>query len=81
MIRLHFTQKVESMIAITTDIWTSKYKIDPFMGITAHWVSDNWDLRNIGLAMFPLKGSHTGSNIKESFIVVIDLKFDMLKKV
>ena len=51
------------------------------MGITAHWVSDNWDLRSIGLAMFPLKGSHTGSNIKESFIEVIDLKFDLLKKV
>ena len=51
------------------------------MGITAHWVRGSWDLRSLGLAMFPLKGSHTGTNGKGSFVEVIDFKFDMLKKV
>ena len=65
-------QEVPGDISFTLDGWTSKNQI-PFLGITAHWISSNWELKNTILDFQPLEGSHTGENLATVF-------FDTLKE-
>jgi uncharacterized protein involved in high-affinity Fe2+ transport len=39
-----------------------------FLGITAHWITEDWELKNIFLDFIKLDGPHSGSNIKEAFL-------------
>ncbi len=47
--------------------WTSSNCIS-FLGITAHWISDKWELKSLLLDFIKLEGPHTGINIKEAFL-------------
>jgi len=38
------------------------------LGITAHWISDKWELKSLLLDFIKLEGPHTGINIKEAFL-------------
>jgi hypothetical protein len=49
------------------DAWTSSNYI-PFLGITGHWISDNWELKNTIIDFVKLEGPHSGQNIKEVFL-------------
>ncbi|GBC36498.1 zinc finger BED domain-containing protein RICESLEEPER 2-like [Rhizophagus irregularis DAOM 181602=DAOM 197198] len=60
-------QEVSGKISFTIDAWTSSNSIS-FLGITAHWISDEWELKNILLDFVKLEGSHSGKNIKEFFL-------------
>lgn len=53
----------------------------PLVGITAHWTDEKWTLRDLGLSMMPLKGSHTGENLKEAFLSSVETRFGVLEKV
>ncbi len=37
------------------------------MGITAHWISQFWELKHLLADFIRMKGSHSGENIKEEF--------------
>ena len=37
----------KSRVAITSDMWTSDNQKRGYMAITAHFIDDNWTLRNI----------------------------------
>ncbi|CAB4483899.1 unnamed protein product [Rhizophagus irregularis] len=52
-------QNVPGQISFTLDAWTSKNQI-PFLGITAHWISENWELKKITLEFYHLKGPIPG---------------------
>ena len=54
-------------ISFTLDAWTSSNCI-PFLGITAHWISDKWELKNTIVDFVKLEGPHSGKNIKEVFL-------------
>ncbi len=58
---------MSSKISFTLDAWTSSNYI-PFLGITAHWISDNWKLKNTIIDFVKLEGPHSGKNIKEVFL-------------
>lgn len=63
-------QNVPGNISFTLDAWTSKNQI-PFLGITAHWISENWELKNITLEFYHLKGPHSGENLAKAFFQVL----------
>jgi hypothetical protein len=38
------------------------------LGITAHWISKEWELKSLLIDFVKLEGSHSGKNIKEVFL-------------
>ena len=72
-------QDAPGKISLTLDGWTSKNQI-PFLGITAHWIDENWKLNQITLEFYPLEGPHTGENLSK--VVIKTLKeYGILTKV
>ncbi|XP_073488938.1 E3 SUMO-protein ligase ZBED1-like [Aquarana catesbeiana] len=54
----------ESRIAITADIWTS-IATEAFLGITCHYIAEDWKMISICLTTMPLEDRHTAANIAE----------------
>jgi hypothetical protein len=38
-----------------------------FLGITCHWIDDNWMLQQVLIDFIQLSGPHSGDNICEEF--------------
>ncbi len=58
-------------VCITTDTWTSRNFVG-FMGVTAHFVTNGYELVSRTIDMSQLQGSHTGKNISDSLLAVFD---------
>uniref|UniRef100_A0A8C5LPC9 HAT C-terminal dimerisation domain-containing protein n=1 Tax=Leptobrachium leishanense TaxID=445787 RepID=A0A8C5LPC9_9ANUR len=56
--------KNESRIALTVDIWTS-VATEAHLGITCHYIGNEWKMRSVCLAAVPLEYRHTARNIAE----------------
>lgn len=52
----------KNKIALTTDAWTS-VATEAYLGITCHFISDDWELTSFCLTTMPLEERHTGPNI------------------
>ncbi|KAF3837458.1 hypothetical protein F7725_004922 [Dissostichus mawsoni] len=52
----------KNKIALTTDAWTS-VATEAYLGITCHFISDDWELNSFCLTTMPLEERHTGTNI------------------
>ncbi|KAJ3609908.1 hypothetical protein NHX12_022002 [Muraenolepis orangiensis] len=52
----------KNKIALTTDAWTS-VATKAYLGITCHFISDDWELNSFCLTTMPLEEWHTGTNI------------------
>ena len=50
-------------IALTTDIWSSNYNNTAFLGITMHYINNNWEIKKCLLDFIPIEGSHSGALI------------------
>ena len=48
-------------VAITTDLWTS-LQMKSYCGVTAHYISETWELTSTLLETFELPAAHTGEN-------------------
>lgn len=66
-------------VSLTLDGWTSPYS-DDFLAVTAHWIDQDWNLREIIMAFEPLDGPHTGENLLKSLITVIN-RFSLGRKI
>ena len=66
-------------IAYTADGWTTSNMAHSFLGITAHWIDEEWRFRSLVLGFEPLTGSHTGANLADTMERVLK-DFDLLKK-
>ena len=72
-IPLLYTQVMESVkqdhhlehFAATTDLWTSAAD-HPYLSLTVHFISTNWELKSCCLDTVPLLSDHTGQNIVET---------------
>ena len=53
-----YIQNIPGKVSITTDLWSS-LKNESFLGITIHFIDENWVLRHFTLDIFRFKGSHT----------------------
>ncbi|KAL4008530.1 hypothetical protein ACER0C_002382 [Sarotherodon galilaeus] len=68
--RRHFTSMMEtkyetsatSKISLTTDAWTSLVT-ESYLGVTCHFIVDNWDLLSFNLATLPVEERHTAENL------------------
>jgi len=44
---IEYMAAIQSRVAITTDMWTSDNQKRGYMAITAHFIDESWNLRNI----------------------------------
>ena len=72
-------QDAPSKISLTLDAWTSKNQI-PFLGVTAHWIDENWNFNQITLEFHHLEGSHTGENLSRVLVNILK-EYGILEKV
>jgi hypothetical protein len=40
----------------------------PFLGITGHWISADWELQETLIDFIKLSGPHSGDNLQEAFV-------------
>jgi hypothetical protein len=62
-------QEAPGKISFTVDVWTSA-NMEPFLGVTAHWIDKEWRLQDTLLDLVPLEGSHTGESLCAAFVGV-----------
>ena len=53
-----------STIAVTTDIWSSRQGLS-YCCLTAHTISNDWELQSYVLSMFHFSNDHTGQHIAD----------------
>ena len=68
-----------SSVSVTVDIWSSR-QMRSFLGITAHYISPDWELRSAMLACKPFSERHTAENISAQFEETLTV-FDISTKV
>lgn len=64
-----------SMICLTTDVWTS-IATEAYLGLTCHFINEEWELINFNLTTMPLEERHTAVNIA-SWIEAAVAKFEI----
>jgi hypothetical protein len=42
-----------------------------YIGVTAHWISEDWELRSAVLSFQELPGSHSGENMAAHLLEVV----------
>uniref|UniRef100_H3AUI6 BED-type domain-containing protein n=1 Tax=Latimeria chalumnae TaxID=7897 RepID=H3AUI6_LATCH len=72
-IRLHVYKEVEKTDQFVTslDIWTSK-AIDSYLGVIAHWVTEDYVHQQFVLAVASLTSNHTAANIQCLLLGVLE---------
>ncbi|GAA6106532.1 zinc finger BED domain-containing protein 1 [Tachysurus ichikawai] len=53
---------VKSKIALTTDAWTS-IATEAYLGVTCHFINEDWELTSYNLTTMSLEDRHTAENI------------------
>lgn len=53
---------VTSKISLTGDAWTSKHNLS-FLGVTGHYIDENWCLQKFLLCFEAIQGEHSGENL------------------
>ena len=61
-----------SSISLTTDIWTASTNNAPFLSLTGHWLSNDFEQCRAVLRVVPFSGTHTGARISEELHNVLD---------
>lgn len=52
-------KSTKNKIALTADAWTS-VATEAYLGISCHFISDDWELTSLCLTTMPLEERHTG---------------------
>ena len=65
-------QQSRSRIHLSLDLWTTPSRSRTYLGIVGHWVDHDNEIREVLIALPELKGSHTGVNIGDTVIKVIE---------
>ncbi len=63
-------QNLGCKVSFTMDCWTSSNMI-AFMGITAHYIDEDWNLKRCTLNFKHLLNIHSGSNLRATFESVL----------
>lgn len=59
-----------SCVSTCIDGWTSSNG-HAFLGVFGHWITEDWEPRNVMLDITLLHGSHTGANLSQAFGTVL----------
>ena len=68
-------KKATSRISLTTGAWT-RLVTEAFLGVTCHFIDDNWDLVSFNLATLPAEGRHSAENLA-SWVEKVAEKFNI----
>jgi hypothetical protein len=60
----------DAKISLALDIWTSPFR-QAFMAITGYFIDEAWEYREILLGFEPLSGFHTGANLSDVLLRVL----------
>ncbi|CAG8720917.1 16820_t:CDS:2, partial [Cetraspora pellucida] len=60
-------QNILGKILFAIDVWTSSNAYS-FLAITAHWITNNWKLKNILIDFIDLMGPHSEENLCNAFV-------------
>ncbi|CAJ0855644.1 2981_t:CDS:2, partial [Entrophospora sp. SA101] len=71
-------EKFDSKVSFTTDIW-SNLSNEAFIGITVHYIDNNWNMRNFVLDIIQIQEQHTGINIANKILDIIE-EFNLCTK-
>jgi hypothetical protein len=72
-------------VSLTFDLWTSQNG-DPFLSVTGHYITSptdypsEWELRTDQLAFAAIEGNHSGANMANIIVRIID-RYDLRDKV
>ncbi|XP_037629812.1 E3 SUMO-protein ligase ZBED1-like [Sebastes umbrosus] len=72
------TKLKDKTLALTTDGWTS-LATHAYVTVTAHCISDSWELDNYVLCTKELRGSHTAVHVAESISSTLE-EFDISRE-
>lgn len=75
----YFEENVSARVSFTTDCWTSP-NMHGFMAITAHFIDDEFKLKNFLLDFIPLEKPHTGEYLAEVFLKSLK-EFQLQKRI
>jgi hypothetical protein len=76
---IDFVKDIPGHSSITTDIWSS-IKNEAFIGVTIHFINNEWKLKHFTLEVLRITGSHTGNAIYEILNKLLE-DFDLKQKV
>jgi hypothetical protein len=62
---------ISGKLSFTIDCWTSP-SIKSFLAITVHFIDNEWNLQHILLDFIEMFDSHTGQNLKETFVLGLE---------
>ncbi|XP_035500943.2 zinc finger BED domain-containing protein 4-like [Scophthalmus maximus] len=68
-------KKCTSKLSLTTDAWTS-VATEAYLGVTCHFMNENWELSSFSLTTMPLEERHTAGNIA-SWVELVAEKLDI----
>lgn len=72
-------EKIPGKVAFTTDIWSSMTN-QSYLGVTLHYIDNNWNLKNLTLDVIHLEDHHTGRVIANKVFNLLD-EFNLSSKV
>jgi hypothetical protein len=64
--------QIKSKVSLTTDIWTSDITKECYLGITIHFINDNWEMKSFLLDLIQLHGSHSAELITDKILAILD---------
>lgn len=70
----HFVDKLkmlDSKFSITLDVWTARNALS-FLGVTMHYIDNNWNKCDLLLELKPLRCDHTGENLSKILIEILE---------
>jgi len=71
--------KIPGKVSFTADMWTSTLSSEAYLGLTIHYIDENWTLRRFLLDIIPFKTRHTGINMATAISDVLN-EFDLVGK-
>ncbi|CAG8820860.1 24479_t:CDS:2, partial [Cetraspora pellucida] len=70
--RIHLDlAKIPGKVSLTADMWTDINK-EAFLGLTIHYLDDNWKLCGFLLDIIPFKVRHTGINMAQAITNILE---------
>ncbi|GBB93233.1 hypothetical protein RclHR1_07710020 [Rhizophagus clarus] len=64
-------QKIHGKVSFTADMWTSTLSSEAYLGLTIHYIDQNWILQHFLLDIIPFKTHHTGINMATEITKVL----------
>jgi hypothetical protein len=65
-------RKIPGKVAFTTDMWTSTLNGKSFLGLTIHYIDQDWNFQRFLLDIIPFQIRHTGVNIANTIINILN---------